>query len=104
MAQYIIAYFGGDHPKTPEEGQKHFAAYKEWLGGLGATAVSPMNPMGESHFVSKSGVTTDSDRDKMSGYTIVEAEDLETVLGMAKGCPFVDINGTLEVAELKKMG
>lgn len=104
MAQYIIAYFGGDHPKTPEEGQKHMQAYKAWLGELGAAAVSPMNPMGQSHFVSKSGVTVDCERDKMSGYTIVEADSLEAALDMAKGCPFLDINGTLEVAQLMKMG
>lgn len=104
MAQFIIAYFGGDTPKTPEEGQAHFFKYKAWIGDLAAAAVSPMNPMGPSHFVSKSGVTTESDRDRMSGYTIVEAETLEAALEMAKGCPFVDINGTLEVAELIKMG
>lgn len=104
MTEYIIAYFGGDHPKTPEEGQKHMAAYQTWLKGLGKAAIVPMAPMGQSHFVSKSGVTTECNRDKMSGYTIVEADSLEAAIEIAKACPFMDINGTLEVAELKKMG
>lgn len=104
MAQYIIAYFGGDRPATPEAGEAHMQAYKAWLAGLGAAAISPMNPMGQSHFVTKNGVTTESSRDKMGGYTIVEAASLDAALDMAKTCPFVDINGTLEIAELKTMG
>lgn len=104
MAQFIIAYFGGERPATPEAGQAHMAKYKKWLGGLGKAAVVPMAPMGQSHFVTKSGVTTDCDRDKLSGYSVVEAESLEAALNMAKTCPFADIGGTMEVAELIKMG
>jgi len=44
MAQYIISYLGGDQPSSPEEGQRHFAKYKEWLSSLGDAAVSPANP------------------------------------------------------------
>ena len=36
----------------------------------------------------------------MSGYTIVEAQSMEAALEAAKSCPFLDINGTLEVSEL----
>lgn len=104
MTQYIIAYFGGDHPETKDEGQKHMEAYKAWLSDLGDAVVSPMNPIGKSHFVTKGGVSDTINRQKMSGYTIVKADSVEKALEMAKACPFVDINGTLEVAELKEMG
>ena len=104
MSQFIIAYFGGERPATPEEGQKHMAEYKQWLGGLGDAVIVPMAPMGQSNFVTRSGVTTVTDRDKMSGYSVIEADSLETALNMAKSCPFADIGGTMEVAELIKMG
>lgn len=39
----------------------------------------------------------------MSGYTIVEAESMDAALVMAKACPFLDIEGTLEVSELVQM-
>lgn len=39
----------------------------------------------------------------MSGYTIVEADSMDAALEMAKACPFLDVNGSLEVSELMKM-
>ena len=39
----------------------------------------------------------------MSGYTIIEADSMETALEMAKACPFLDIGGSLEVSELAEM-
>jgi hypothetical protein len=39
----------------------------------------------------------------MSGYTIIEAESIEAALEKAKACPFLDIDGSLEVSELVQM-
>lgn len=39
----------------------------------------------------------------MSGYTIVQAPDIEKALEMTKACPFLDVGGTLEVSELVEM-
>jgi len=39
----------------------------------------------------------------MSGYTILEAASMEAALEITKACPFLEINGTLEVSELIKM-
>lgn len=103
MTQYVIVYLGGEPPATPEEGQAHFAKYKEWLVSLGDAAVSPANPL-------KNTATIHSDRSihsasltGMSGYTIVEASSMEDALEMAKGCPFLDIGGTLEVSQVVQM-
>ena len=39
----------------------------------------------------------------MSGYTIIDAESIDAALEMAKVCPFLEIEGTLEVSELVQM-
>ena len=39
----------------------------------------------------------------MSGFTIIEADSMEAALLIAKGCPFLDIGGSLEVSELVEM-
>ena len=39
----------------------------------------------------------------MSGFTIIEAESIESALSMAKSCPFLEIGGSLEVSELIEM-
>ncbi|MEM7293846.1 MAG: hypothetical protein AAF420_10700 [Pseudomonadota bacterium] len=99
MAQYVLVYLGGNPPATPEEGQKHFAKYQEWLASLGDAAVSPMNPCKDTHTVAADGSATAGSSVGMSGYTIVEAESMDAALAMAKTCPFLDIGGTLEVSE-----
>lgn len=39
----------------------------------------------------------------MSGQTVLQAESIEAVLELVKGCPFLEINGTLEVSEVVVM-
>ncbi len=103
MAQYIIAYLGGDQPSSPEEGKQHFAKYKEWLSSLGDSAVSPANPFKNTSTVNSDGTVTTGSTTSMSGYTIIEADSMEAALEIAKACPFLDIGGSLEVSELIKM-
>lgn len=104
MPQYMISYIGGNQPSTPEEGQAHFAKYKEWLASLGAAAISPMNPMKNTQTVAADGSVSSGSTSSMSGFTTVEAVTIETAIEMAKACPFLDIGGSLEVSELVNMG
>ena len=103
MAQYIISYIGGNQPTTQEEGQKHFAKYKEWLNSVGDAMVSPANPMQNTHTVKPDGSVESGSSVSMSGYTILEADSIEAAIEIAKGCPFLEIDGTLEVSELMQM-
>ena len=103
MSQFIITYLGGDEPSSPEDGKKHFAKYKEWLASLGDAAVSPMNPFKDSMTVNPDGSVSSGSTAAMSGYTIIKADSMEAALNIAKACPFLDINGTLEVSELVQM-
>ncbi len=99
MPQYVIVYLGGNPPATPEEGQRHFARYVEWLKSLGDAAVSPANPLRDTRTVDSDGAVSDGGSSSMSGYTIVEAESIDAALAMARTCPFLEIGGRLEVSE-----
>ena len=103
MAQYIITYLGGEQPATSEEGQQHFAKYKEWLSSLGDSAVSPANPFKNTTTIKADRTMTNGSTTTMSGYTIIETGSIESALEMAKACPFLDIGGSLEVSELMQM-
>ena len=103
MAQYIITYLGGNQPSTPEEGKQHFAKYKAWLSSLGDSAVSPANPFKNTSTINSDGTITTGSTTSMSGFTIIEADSMETALDISKACPFLDIGGTLEVSELIQM-
>ena len=103
MPQYCITYLGGNEPATPEEGQQHFARYMEWLQALGDAAVSPANPLKNTSTVNPDGTVTAGGATAMSGYTIIEAASMEAALSIAKACPFLDVEGSLEVSELVEM-
>lgn len=103
MARFIMLYVGGDQPETPEQGQAHFAKYKRWLESLGEACISPANPFKNTHAIDANGDISNGSSLALSGYTLLEADSIETVLSWAQSCPFLELNGRLEVSELVDM-
>ena len=103
MPDFMISYLGGDKPSSPEEGKEHFAKYMQWLSAPGDSAVSPANPLKDTRTVKPDGSVSEGSTTTMSGFTIVRADSMEAALDIAKGCPFLDIGGSLEVSELVPM-
>ena len=104
MAKYVIAYHGGRHPKSLEGRTKHMAKWKSWVGSLGAAAVNPRTSLGKSKIVSSKGVSDYDGKNDWSGFTIVEANNMDEALEIATECPILDIGGTVEVAKVIKAG
>ncbi len=102
MPEYIIAYHGGKEPESPETGPAQMEKWKAWIGDLGDAVVNPGTPLGESKFVSSTGVSDDGESEALTGFSIVEADSMDAALDMAKNCPFLEM-GTLEVAEVMHM-
>lgn len=103
MTEYLLVYLGGNPPASPEEGKKHFARYKEWLGSLGDAVVSPANPLKNTRTIESDGRILETGSTTMSGYTIVQAQSMDEALKMGQACPFLETGGSLEVSELIKM-
>jgi hypothetical protein len=103
MPHYIIAYHGGRPPESPEEGAAHKVKWGAWIGGLGEAAINPGTPLGMSTMINAEGVLEEGGPEPMSGFSIVAADDLDAALAIAKSCPFLDIGGTLEVAQVMNM-
>ena len=103
MPQFVIAYLGGTHPSTAEEGREHFARYMKWLDRLGDSAISPANPLTNTQTVNADGSVRAGGSTAMSGFTILEAESMDAALVAAQSCPFLEIGGSLEVSELMQM-
>ncbi len=104
MAQFIISYIGGNHPTDPQLAKQHFEQYKNWLNSIGSAVISPANPFKNTHHIKADGSVSQGSQIKMSGFTVIEAESIEAAIEIAKQCPFLKIDGELEVAELIKMG
>ena len=100
MANYVFVYLGGNQPSSPEEANKHFKKYIEWLSSLGDAVVSPTIPLKDTHTVSPDGTIREGGSSAMSGFSIIKAESIEAALSIAQACPFLEIGGSLEVSEL----
>ena len=103
MPQYIFVYLGGELPDNPEEGQKHFQRYQQWLDSLGSAVISPAIPFRDTHVVQADGTVSEGSASAMSGLSIMRVDSMEAALAAARSCPFLEINGTLEVSEMIEM-
>lgn len=103
MPQYLFVYLGGEYPANPEEGQKHFEKYQQWLRSLGDAVLSPAIPCKDTHTVQADGTASPGSISAMSGMSIIRANNMEEALAAAKSCPFLEIGGALEVSEMVEM-
>jgi len=103
MPQYIFVYIGGEQPSDPEVGQKHFIKYQEWLSSLGDAVISPAIPFKDTHTVHPNRTTEPGTTSAMSGLSIIKMPSMDAALKVAQTCPFLEINGTLEVSEMIEM-
>lgn len=103
MAQFVFVYLGGNQPSNPEQANKHYAKYREWLSSLGDAAVVPTMPLKDTTTVDPDGSIREGGRSAMSGFSIIRAASMEEALSIAKACPFLEIGGSLEVSELMQM-
>lgn len=99
MPKYVLVYKGGGMPETEEEGQKVMAAWGAWYGALGASVVDGGNPFGPSKGISTDGKVSDGGPSALTGYTIINANDLGDAAEKGKGCPILASGGTVEVYE-----
>ena len=104
MAKYLFVYHGGKDPETEEEVAKVLDEWGAWFGTMGAAVVDGGNPVGGSNTVHPDGsVTGDGGANPASGYSLIEAADLDDALAKAKGCPILASDGSVEVAEVFDM-
>lgn len=103
MPQFMIAYHGGDQPSSKEEGMAHMKKWQEWVAGLGNTVVNPGTPFTGSKNITSQGVSDDVDPGEMKGFAIIEAENFDKALEIAKTDPFLQINGRIRLSEMMEM-
>lgn len=100
MAIFVFIYHGGDHPESEAEGARMMQEWETWLADLGDAVIDPGKPMAISKTVMSDGSVVDNGgSNPASGYSLHAAEDMDAALKMAQSCPFLKINGTIEVAE-----
>ena len=103
MAKFLFVYHGGTMPETPEEGQRVMEQWMAWMGGMGDAVVDGGNPVGMSRTVYADRVVDDGGSNPTSGYGIFSSDSMDAAVEMAKGCPILQMDGSVEVAEIHEM-
>jgi hypothetical protein len=97
MGKFVLAYRGGAMAE-PEEQEAVMAAWGAWFGTLGPAIVDGGAPFGASAAVGGDVAAN------LTGYSILEAPNLDDAVKMAGGCPILTSGGTVEVYEAIDMG
>ncbi len=112
MSQFLYLYRGGrDGQPSPEEAQTIMQKWMTWLKGLGESGHlkdqgQPLEPGGKL-VRGKARSVTDGPfaeaKDIVGGFTLVEARDINEAVELAKGCPALERDGTVEVRPIMVM-
>ena len=104
MPKFIFAYHGGKMPETEEEGARVMAEWMAWFEQMGPAVVDGGNPVGPSSTVHPDGtISSDGGSNPLSGYSLVDADNIEAAIALAKDCPIFRAEGSVEVAEAIEM-
>src|SRR5689334_4222760 len=93
MPTFVFTYRAPKgYVRTPESG----LAWRAWFDGMADQVVDLGQPA-----ISPTGVgNRSSESTELAGYSVISADDLDGALAAARGCPFLGLDGGVEVAEL----
>jgi hypothetical protein len=96
MSKFLVTYIGGGMPHDPELMAQAKAAFEQWVGQAGAAVIDPGAPV---RTVSRVASGEPAAEAAVNGYSIIQAESVETAVGLLSTHPFVGRGGTLQVSE-----
>jgi hypothetical protein len=93
MSTYLFAYRA---PSDYEPGRPEgVAAWQAWFEQLGSAVADAGNPAFDRATVENCGPDT-----VLGGYSLITADDLQSAIELARGCPYASEGGGVEVGEL----
>ena len=110
---FLYIFRGGADPNqmSPEDMQTNMDAWFAWMGELRSKgqlqAGEPLQDGGKVLTGKKGQSVTDGPyaegKEEVGGYLIVTARDLDHAAELAKGCPILQNDGSVEVRAIRKM-
>ena len=105
MSEFTFLFRGRDTSASPEQMQKTMEKWVAWFKELGAKGhiKDPGHPLqGTGKVVrGKDKIVNDGPyaeaKDIVGGYTLIEARDLDQAVEISKGCPILEVGGSVEV-------
>jgi hypothetical protein len=102
MNKYLLVFYGGKMETDPKKVEKSMAEWNKWYAGMGKAVVDGGNPTIPGKIISKSGVKGIG-ASPVTGYSILQAGDLDGAVAMAKSCPIIPDGGQVAVYPIMSM-
>jgi len=99
MPRYLLAYHGGHVDESQEGRERVMKEFGEWFAELGPRLIDPGNPIARAATVDGGTVSDGGGSNPVSGYTVIEADDMEAAIELVKRGPIVHGGRTVEIAE-----
>ena len=112
MSEFAFLFRGGDpSARSPEQMQQYAQRWVAWFKEIGEKGYikEPGNPLERTGKVVSGKQKSVHDgpyaeaKDIVNGYTLIEAEDLPRAVEIAKGCPVLELGGSVEVRPIRIM-
>jgi hypothetical protein len=99
MPRYLLAYHGGHVDESLEGRQRVMTAFSKWFEELGPRLIDPGNPISRTVTVDDGSASDGGGTNPISGYTVIDADDMETAIELVKRGPIVQGGRSVEIAE-----
>jgi hypothetical protein len=110
VADYLYLYRGGRRGQSAEESDQIMKKWMSWMKELteSGNLKDPGQPLEAEGKVVQNGRTiTDGPfaeaKDLVGGFTLVQAETLARAAELARGCPILEVGGSVEVRPVMQM-
>jgi len=99
--KYVILYSGGSMPESESEQKAALQSWQDWYSRIGNALVDAGNPFGQqARSISSNGLVMDDTDDCMpSGYTIIQADNIDSAVMLAQSCPILKDGAKVSVFE-----
>jgi len=109
MSEFTFLFRGRDTSTSPEQMQKNMQKWVAWFKELGEKGYIkyPGHPLeGTGKVVTgKQKAIHDGPyaeaKDIVNGFTLIEAKDLSQAVELSKGCPILEVGGSVEVRPIQ---
>jgi hypothetical protein len=110
MSEFTFLFRGSDpSAQSPEQMQKSMQKWLAWFKELGENGYikDPGHPLERTGKVVSGKQKSVHDgpyaeaKDIINGYMLIEAEDLPRAVEISKGCPILELGGSVEVRQIR---
>jgi hypothetical protein len=111
VSEFTFLFRGRQTSASPEEMQKHLERWVAWMKQLGANGHikeqgHPLEGTGKvvkgQQKIVNDGPNAEA-KDVVGGFMVIEARDIAHAAEISKGCPILDVGGSVEVRPIQKL-